>query len=238
MKKRMLVILALALNVTAAAIAQTDDLDKDFRSLGGNKEILERAQMLDPNNKVRIVQNRLVDRTWRLEVGADGGIVNGGDTFIETTNFGLRTDLHITPRWSVGARVYQSFNSLTAQGEAEKKAILKAKEAGDYSDVFDIDYPERTVMGTLAWYPIYGKLNLFDAGISQFDVYALIGAGTVTTKSGDHPTFTVGGGVGVWLTNHISTRFEARYQSYSDENYLGTRDLDIMVINASIGFIL
>lgn len=234
MKTLWLVIFAAALQVGANA----DDLDRDFRSLGGNKDILERARMLDPNNRVRIVQNRLVDRTLRLEVGADAGVVSGGDTYIDTTNFGVRADLHLTPRWSVGGRIYQSFNELTAQGKAEAKAIKQAEASGNYSEVIDIDYPVRTVMGTLAWYPIYGKLNLFDAGISQFDVYGFVGAGSITTKSGDHPTFGLGAGVGVWLTNHLSTRFEARYQNYTDENYTGKRNLDIMVVNASIGFIL
>jgi len=54
---------------------------------------------------VRIVQNRAVDRNLRLEIGANYGLVSGGDVYYRTQNLGANLDFHITPHWSIGARI-------------------------------------------------------------------------------------------------------------------------------------
>lgn len=231
--------LLIALALPTITWADGSDLKKDFNSLGNNTEIIRRAKEMDPHNRVRIVQNRLVDRHMRLELGVNVGAVHGGDTYLNTRNLGANIDFHINPRWSVGVRYYQSYNELTQQGKKVYQDAAAANAADASAGVtYDIDYPINTTLAVVNWYPIYGKLNLFEVGVSQFDIYTLAGYGQVKLESGATDTFTVGGGVGLWLTQHVSSRLEARYQRYTDQVYSGPRDLDLTVITASIGFIL
>jgi outer membrane beta-barrel protein len=215
------------------------DLEKYFDSLGSNKALLKRARMLDPENRVRIVQNRYVPRDLRLELGLNYGIVSGGDTYINTHNVGASLDFHINPHWSLGVRYYQSNNELTPQGqgvfEEEQKRRNQRLEGGN---IFDVDYPLTTVLGVINWYPLYGKLNLFDQGISQFDVYLVAGGGQVVTENTSSPAYTFGGGLSIWISKHFSTRLEVRYQKHQDEVYDGARDIQSTIFTGSIGWIL
>ena len=110
-----LVLLLLTLFVTASAFAQNKvDMKKDFDSLGDNDAIAERAKALDPDNKVEIVQNRLVDRNLRLEVGMLFGLVAGGDTYYSSQNLGADLDFHITPKLSL---IHIFFDSAFCAGD-------------------------------------------------------------------------------------------------------------------------
>ena len=102
----------------------------------------------------------------------------------------------------------------------------------------DIDYPEQSIIGVATWYMMYGKLNFFDVKTVQFDLYSLAGAGTEKLASGDTPTYTAGGGIAFWMSNHFTSRLEARWQGYQDKVYTGTRDLNLIVANFGIGVLL
>lgn len=217
----------------ASHLAQAD-LSSDLDSLGGNKEIIRKAKILDPDNKIRVVQNRTVDRNLRLEIGGSFGMVTGGDPYVSTDNLGVNLDFHINPRWSIGARYYTANNELTSEG----KRVLDASINNPNAAIFDTDYPEETYLGVINWYPIYGKLNLLDLGVAQFDIYALGGYGQVRLSSGTTGTWTAGGGIGLWLSQHFSTRLEARYQAYEDQVYSGKRALDLTVLSLSLGILL
>ncbi|MEO0336469.1 MAG: outer membrane beta-barrel domain-containing protein, partial [Pseudomonadota bacterium] len=74
---------------------------------------------------------------------------------------------------------------------------------------------------------------------AQFDVYLLGGVGQMQLESGPTPTYTAGGGMGLWLSNHFTTRIEARYQTYEDRAFDGqTRGLDLTIFSASLGVML
>ncbi len=221
--------------VSGAAFA---DLDTDLNGLGGNKDLIRRAKGLDPKNRVSVVQNRSVDRDFRLEFGVNAGVNSGGDPYVKTDSIGGSVDFHFTPRWSVGGRYYSHNNTLSSEGERVFKAAAASREPGTGLNRRDIDYASDTTLGVINWYPMYGKLNLFDMGIAQFDIYLLGGGGSVSLASGSAPTWTAGVGMGFWLNQHFSTRLEARYQSYEDEISSGSRQIDLTVISASIGFLL
>jgi outer membrane immunogenic protein len=230
-------ILAVLLLGSTAANAQFD-LKKDFDSLGGNKAIADRAKALDPKNKVRVVQNRTVDRNMRLELGGNFGMVAGGDSYIKTQNWGGNLDFHLNPKWSVGARYYQSFNTLTAEGkDVFDQAQARQAQMRDF-EVPEVDHPIETTLAVLNWYPLYGKTNLFDTAVATFDIYTLIGYGRTKLNSGMANTFAAGGGVGAWLSQHFSTRFEVRYQTYEDQPSRGGRKVDSAVFNFGLGILL
>ena len=233
--KTLIFTLAAIFITSQAALADVSD---DMNSLGGNKELIRRAKAMDPKNKVRVVQNRSVDRDLRLEFGVNYGMVTGGDPYVHTNNLGVNLDFHFNPHWSIGARYYNSSNDLSSEGKRVFETAQAARAAGTYYERPDIDYASDTYLGVLNWYPMYGKLNLFDLGIAQFDIYLLGGGGQVKLSSGMAPTYTAGAGVGFWMSQHFSTRFEVRYQTYEDQINSGSRQLDLTVISATMGFLL
>lgn len=229
---------ALALNAAAAT-----DLSSEMSALGANKELMKKAKAIDPNNRIRVVQNREVDRTWRLELGLNYGTAAGGDPYVDTNLLGGTLDLHITPRFSVGARYYNANNSLSAEGKNVFRKNEEQFAAGDKSiRQPGLDYAKDMWMAIASVYPIYGKMNLFDKSVAQFDLYLLGGAGSVQLGSGSAPIYTAGGGVGMWLTQHFSSRLEARWQGYQDAPDNGgvrvKRSIDQTILTATVGFML
>lgn len=223
--------------------AFASDLNSEMDALGANKELMKKARAIDPENRVRVVQNRAVDRNMRLEIGLNyGAFATGGDPYVNTQTFGGQVDFHLTPRWSVGAR-YQGYNNqMNSEGKAVYDDADKRRKAGEQVRIPSYTYPKDSWVVVGDWYPIYGKLNMFDSGIAQFDVYLLGGAGQINLGNGTAPLYTAGGGVGFWLTQHFSTRLEARWQGFREDVFDGTkmqgRDMNETVLSASIGFLL
>lgn len=218
--------------------AKQIDFAKDVDGLGGNDALMEMAQRLNPETKSRIVQDRLVDRNNRLEVGITFGGVMGGTTYLQTNNVGASVDFHITPRWSIGARYYDYQNSLTPEGQRIFEAARNNNAAGAPATTVDIDSPYNAKMAVLNWYPIYGKINFFDKAIAQFDLYLLAGGGQIELQSGNTSLVTAGLGFGLWMTKHMTARAELRYQGYQDQISTGPRDISSAVGTLGFGWIL
>jgi outer membrane beta-barrel protein len=219
-------------------------MTKEMDALGANKELMKKAKAIDPQNRIRVVQNRDVDRYNRIEFGVNGGMVEGGDAYLNSNVLGGQLDFHLTPRWSVGARYYNISNTLTGEGKKvmeDSERRRQNNESGFRQP--GIDWAKDSWLGTVSWYPVYGKMNLFDAGISQFDIYMIGGAGQINLQSSGYvPLFTAGGGVGLWLTNHFATRLEARWQGYTDKVFDGAethkRSVDQTLLTATVSFLL
>jgi outer membrane beta-barrel protein len=237
---RSLVTLLIATAVVSTAQAgRKIDLKKDFDSLGGNEAIVARAKVLDPNNRVQVVQNRVVNRHLRVELGVNYGMVAAGGTYLRTQNLGGNFDFHINPNWSIGFRYYQSLNDLTNEGkEMYDLAQRRAQISGDFV-VSEVDPVYQTGLAVVSWYPIYGKMNLFNAGVTHFDVYALAGYGKAELTSGVSDTLTAGAGVGFWISQYVASRFEVRYQTYEDLiNSPNRRRQNIGVATMTLGVLL
>lgn len=224
---------------TVVAANKTINMDSQFESLGSNQDIIDKAKALQPNNSMRIVQKREVDRNLRLELGVNYGYVAGGDTYIQTQNLGASVDFHITPRWSLGARYVNHRNQLTSEAQRVYNQALAKQAAGDTSiSVPQVDYPLETYMAVANFYPIYGKVSWFESSVSQFDMYLLAGGGQVKLSSGNSTVYTGGLGVGMWWNNWFSSRIEARYQNYKDHVSTGDRNINSMILQVGIGFLL
>lgn len=220
-----------------------DDLTNKMNALGANKDLMNKARAIDPQNRVRVVQNREVDRYYRFELGLNYGMAAGGDPYVDTNVLGGQLDFHITPRYSLGVRYLNNSNSLNSEG----KKVLEAadREAAANNTNFrrpGMDNAKDTWLGIVNWYPIYGKMNLFDATVSQFDIYFLGGAGQINLESGSAPVYTAGAGVGIWFSQHFASRLEARWQGYNDQVFDGTsyekRNINQTLLTATISFLL
>lgn len=224
--------------ISAVASAAEINAKQDIDSLGGNKELMEMAEKVKSTSRSRIVQERLVDRNNALELGFSYGNTFSGDAYLKTQSLGLAVDYHITPRWSLGARYYDFGNSLTNEGQRIFDEARAAYDGNGRAHIVDIDYPLNATLAVINWYPIYGKTSFLDMGITQFDVYLLAGGGTMSLSSGNTSVLTTGLGLGAWITKHLTSRLEIRYQKYEDQIITGSRNLDTVVGSFGLGWIL
>lgn len=217
-----------------ASLPAHADILQDFDTLGGNDVLLDKARALQPEMSVGVVQSRIVNRKRRLELSPEYSNVLGGDAYNNTQNIGFNAHYHFTPQWSVGVKYNYSMNELRPEGEH----LIKDSTTLGKTLVPEIDYPKQQYMALVNWYPIYGKMNLYDLGVSHFDIYALAGVGQVQLKSGDASTWTAGGGLGLWLSQHLSTRLELRHQSYTAKRYTGDVNMNVTVAGVQVGYLL
>lgn len=229
-----LLVLCLLIMVTGASVAQSSP-SQDLETLGTNRDVIRRAKKIAPNEKVQVVQKRAVDRSLRLESSLSWSWVSGGDPFTDSSILGLDLDFHITPKWSIGARYGRFDNDPSREGQ---RLIDNARQTGTIPDVQD--FAKDFYLGTVTYYPIYGKINFFNINVTQFDVYVTGGYGQINLeKSGPTQLFMVGGGTGFWLTNWLTARFEIRYQTYKDiVGGTQERRLDQTVFTGKLGFLL
>ena len=166
-------------------------------------------------------------------------MIDGGDSYVKTQSGGAQVEFHINPRWSLGFRYDKYFNGLTSEGQKVYDQSQAAIAIGSQAILPDLDFPLSSQLATVTWYPVYGKLNLFDKAITQFDLYLMAGAGLIKLDSGINSNLTsVGAGAGLWFTQHIMARWELRYQGYKDKIYLSDPQINSMGMQFSIGFLL
>jgi outer membrane beta-barrel protein len=207
------------------------------RAFGEVSESYQRATHLE--SRTRLVQGRVIDRNWRFELGVNYGPTAFGDSYLNTQTLGGSFNIHITPKFSLGVQYAKAFNQLTAEGQTRFNQAQ-----------VEISYPTDQVMGVINWYMTYGKINLFDWRTVQFDIYSLAGYGQINTArslngtSSGHETlhsggtWTAGVGLGLWLAKHLTSRFEIRYQNYSDKSYSGSRDMNLIIGTFGLGVLL
>ncbi len=224
-----------------ATTSAQPSIEKDLDSLADDSVLIERAKAMDPKNRIQIVQRRAVDRNLRLELGGNYGFIGGGDSYLSSQNLGAYLDFHINPNWSLGFRYNNFINKLTSEGSAVYSAAQQQQLThGGGVQVPGIDSPENTELATLCWYPVYGKMNVFNSWVPHFDLYALVGYGKTQTISGLNSDTLAGGmGLAIWLSQHFSSHLEVRYQTYQDSPYQDTtRRENLVVGQVSIGILL
>ncbi len=227
----------------ASQTVKSINIDQQLNGLGSNDEIIKKARALQPNNTMSIVQKREVDRNLRAELGLSYGFVNGGDTYLDTRNWGANLDFHITPKWSVGLRYADNKNEFTSEGQRVFDLASVNQANGNNSVVPDVAFPIRSYMAMVSWYPIYGKVSWFESAVSQFDFYVTAGGGQLQwlnglNQTGDSPVYTGGVGMGLWANSWLTSRIEVRYQNYKDRVTSGERNVDSIIMQFGIGIML
>jgi outer membrane beta-barrel protein len=241
MKSLILGFLTLLVFNLNTALANSKKLSEDINALGGNATLLQLSSDINPDKKVRVVQNRLVRRDNRFEIAARYAQRFGGDAYLQTQAFQANIEYHVNPRFSFGL-IYSDYgNQLSPEGSrvfSEARASLQA--GGGLSSFPDVDAPQNSVIGQIQFYPIYGKINFFDKSIIQFDVSLIAGVGTINLASGSTQLLSTGIGGGFWITQNISARAEVRYESYKDRDsiYNTTRSLNPVSGIIGLGILL
>tara|TARA_B100000749_G_scaffold280223_1_gene275438 strand:+ start:141973 stop:142704 length:732 start_codon:yes stop_codon:yes gene_type:complete len=239
--KTIFLIAAILLAVPSyAARTSKKSASESMNSLGADKDILKKVRSYKSRHKVRVVQKRAVDRDLRLELGINYGAYSGGSAYTNTTGLGGLIDFHITPKWSLGVRYTKFDNSLNSEGQEifDRNSGLVLADEVNSTNLPSVDRPLEAQYAVLSWYPLYGKLNFFDSAVAQFDIYTLIGGGQVKLDSGSSSAMIYGGGLGVWLSNHFSTRLEVNYQTYKDQLQQDPREQDMLTVMLSLGWLI
>ncbi len=233
--------LFISLVILASALSANADVEKDFDGLGGNKILLDKAKAINPGTEISVVQDRTVSRRNRWELAPEYSGSFGGDAYVKTINAGLNVHYHLNPHWSFGVKYNHSFNKLTSEGEAVIGRALedyKNNSANPTANVPEINYQKEEKMVFTNWYPVYGKMNLLDLGVAQFDAYGLAGLGSVTLRTGDVSSYSLGGGLGIWWSKKFSTRAEMRYQTYKAPFFDGDKSMDLALASVQMGWML
>jgi outer membrane immunogenic protein len=217
------------LSLLQITTVRASEILKDFDSLGGNKDLAIKAKALEPELKMQIVQDRIVNRHKRWEITPTFANVMGGDAYVKTQTAGLGVFFHMTPRWSLSANYNYNFNQMSSEGQYVIDSFHR---------IANIDYAKTSYLGEIQWYPIYGKFNLLEAAIVHFDIYGLAGTGRVQLKEKSAPMYTAGAGIGFWLSQHLTTRLEFLYQTYNSERETGQKKMDLTLISLGMGYLL
>lgn len=221
-----------------SAMAQGNS--NSLNTLGDQSQIMQKARPSIPANTYRVVQKRVIERDFRSELGISvGTVASGGDSYYETSNLGLQYDFHLNTRFSVGLRYQMNFNKLTPEGKRvyDRAEQMAAANNNNYV-VPDLDQPLSTALATVSFYPVYGKVSWFESTVSYFDFYVMAGGGQTQLKNGTSPLLTGGLGMGMWWNQHLTSRFEARYQTYEDQIFTGKRRIEGAVATFTMGLLL
>lgn len=215
---------------------------EDFNSLGGNDTLLQKAQVLAPQSQVKIVQKRIVQRFNRHELSPEIGFTSWGTTYFNTSSVALGYHYHINPHWSVGLKYSYYLNKLTPEGdkviERAIEAVNQGKMGDDLAAIPAMNWPEQSYVVQLHWYPIYGKLNVYNKGVVHFDIYTILGIGQIDLRNEETMIYQAGMGVGFWISQHLTSRMEYKYKTYDVELYSGTRTMNTHELGLSIGYML
>ena len=96
--KKILALVAAVFTLSAPEAQAQTDWTQDMNNLGGNDQIIQRAQAIHSAQRVRVVQNRTVNRRMRLELGGQFGGAAGGDSYLSVRDAGAFAEFHISPR--------------------------------------------------------------------------------------------------------------------------------------------
>ncbi len=214
------------------------NLLEDFDALGGNDALLEQAQSLQPESEVRIVQERPTPRRLRSEFTLGYSYFFSGDVYLQTQSADLSYQLHITPRWAIGAHYFSALNRMTDEGVTLTQNDLPVRLPEDSRMVLDLDPLQSGYHGSVSFFPLYGKFSLLNLGVVHFDAYVTAGYGQVQLTSGNSDSYLVGGGLALWLSKNLSARFELRSQMYEASRTVGGEQLTRTAGSFHMGYLL
>ena len=217
------------------------DLLKDFDSLGGNTDLLEKLKVQSKKGAVQVVQKRFVDRTHRLELASDYLTTSRGNSYLDSTGTGASLIYHFNYRWSVGAKYEHFYNELTSEGRGlieEAQKVQEIDSEAEFALIPELNWPKSSTLFSVSYYPIYGKLNIFNKGVVHFDLYATLGGGQMTLRKEKSNTYFTSAGMGFWLSQYLSTRLEYSYRVYNASYLSGEQEKKINTISLGIGLLL
>lgn len=215
-----------------------EESSSEFDALGGNREIYETLQALQPDVEMQVVQKLWVPRAGRVETLGQLGIGLGGDTYVRNRFMGLGALYHMNDTWAVGVSGQYYWNTLTPEGEAMVRQALADYEqnpSDPQSQIPQVNYLRYQTQAFVQWSPLYGKLSWLGRGVSQFNVYTQLGVGQVALANGSSVSPMAGLGMAVWMSPRWSARIEGYWQNYQASYRDGNRDMNLTQLQLQLG---
>lgn len=157
-----------------------------------------------------VVQNRLYPKNHRFELGVTGASLSG-DPFLTAYTLGATLGFHFSEFLSLHAIYWNAFVSPSSA------LTTLQSELGTTTNT---NQPKNYLGGEARASLLYGKLSLLGAAILYFDAYFSLGAGRISTESGNDFLASVGVGQQIHLSKTFSLNVDYKLLRY-DETILG-----------------
>jgi outer membrane beta-barrel protein len=171
------------------------------------EKIKEKYWARGNETEMGVVQNRLYPKFHRFEIGFLGGNLSG-DPFLTTLNAGFSTGFHFSEFLGVHVQYWQAFVSPSS-------ALTTLQN--DLNTTTNTNEVRRYLGGDLRASVLYGKLSLLGAAILYFDAYFSLGAGRITTESGNSLLLSVGIGQQIHLSRVFSVNLDYKVVRYRED---------------------
>lgn len=168
---------------------------------------------------------RLFIKTLRHEVSIEGGVY-ASDLLGSSLAAGLSYAFHLNESFALEiAYLYTYLTSSFNQPVRDFTGtdVLRPLATNVYT-------------GSLVWYPFHGKLMVFRSAVPHFDLFLAAGAGVTDNQSSQGLTYSVAGGMKLFLTSWLSLRVQLRDLIYV-QRLLGAESLtNNLVFTLGAGF--
>jgi len=88
------------------------------------------------------------------------------------------------------------------------------------------------------WVPIHGKFALFNSTIVYYDIYAVIGAGAVSSTGDPRPAGSLAIGQRTFITDWLALLLELRDRAYVEETRAGNSFTNVITVSAGLSFFI
>ncbi len=152
-------------------------------------------------DQAKVVRNRNVQTTGRIDVGLFGGLALT-EPIANTSKFGLAVNYHLSEYHSLGLFYVQNSTGLSKDAEG-----LKNDFGLDYSRA---PQPQNTIMLDYNYKPYYGKLSFTKNGVINTTIYGSLAGGMIKYQHKSYPALAVGLGERFYFGKSLSLKTDLR----------------------------
>jgi outer membrane beta-barrel protein len=170
------------------------------------EEELARETTLPVFSKRRIVLNRNVVTTEKIEIGAGAGL-QMNEPYYSQMMFGLQGTYNFTDVSALNVQTLFWSNGLSSYGNQLKQGTAK-HEAFDASKA---PHPSWALMGNYEFVAYYGKISVTKQGVMNLNTFGLAGAGYLNMGAVNTIAVDFGIGQNFFFTNNFGIRWDLRW---------------------------
>lgn len=225
MKKLLLSILILAVQITWAEEAEENNLNKKLDDLLIPDD---KVAPVISEDKLYIVNTRYSSLVNRHEFSFLGAHNFTADSHLDVNQTALAYRYHLNSKWSFGLRYTRYSNELTSAGQSlfDKERIVP-----------DTDYALNSQEIFATYNTIYGKIRWSADTVVYFDQFIALGGGQTELASGKTNHGFLDLGVAFWVGNHMSLRVGVKNEFYNQQQKLEKRFMHNAMGYLEIGYL-
>jgi outer membrane beta-barrel protein len=196
----------------AAPTAQNADDDAEKANVD---TIKEKYWARGDQSELGVVQNRTYTKAHKWELGVFGGTVST-DPFLSVYNAGTTIGYHFSEYLAVEALYFRDWSTPSSALTTLQRQLTTQNSGNSNGATTNTNPPHDYYGGEVVASLLYGKLSVFGQSIIYYDLNLLGGLGFTATDSGTYFTEHVGIGQQVYLSQHVSLKFDYRLMHYTE----------------------